>query len=298
MLKQTTGAGRLNKRRGCVAATAGLGLLAFLAGGCSVPQDRYDALFETNRALEARVADLTEQLNGCQRDKADLTARVNQGSMIGANANATTQQLRDELARTQARIAELESQLRGIQFGPLDSATDAALAELAAKYPDILIYDAERGMLRFASDVTFASGSFEITAAARQTIAELGRILLSTPTAAQYDIRVVGHTDGQRVSARPGRKFDNNDELSAFRAITVRRELVNAGLGADRCEFAGFGEARPLVPNTGNGNVQQNRRVEVYLVRSTMGAARAAAAPARPATPPARPSAPATDMMK
>lgn len=247
-------------------ATAGLGL-----GGC-VNQEKYDGLYEANRALQAQVSQLTEQLRAKENEIAALASRVAMGDNTAGMAGKTAEQLKAELAALQSQYAALLDRVNGFNVGgPLDAATDAALADLAAKHPDILEYDAARGMLRFKSDVTFASGSYELTPQAKQTIRDLGRILQEVPSASQYDIRVVGHTDAQPVSPKPNRPFRNNLELSAFRAISVRNDLVSAGLNAQKVEFAGWGEFRPAVANNANGNTLQNRRVELFLVRSTMG---------------------------
>jgi chemotaxis protein MotB len=284
---------RLGSRTQIVKALA----LAALAGGLGVGgcanQDRYDAVVEANRALQARNSELAEQLRQCQEASDALTGRIGAGDRTLADANATNARLRQELADRDAQLKALSERLGGIQFGPLDEATDRALADLAAKYPGVLSYDSARGMLRFTSDVTFASGSFELTAQGQQTVAELGRILLQVPTAGQYDVYVVGHTDTQRVRQVAGRRFINNDELSAFRAISVHNALTGAGVAKNKVMFAGFGESRPVADRGPNANVAQNRRVEVFLAKSTLGAGNAAAssapAPAAPAAP-ARPA--------
>jgi len=63
----------------------------------------------------------------------------------------------------------------------------------------------------------------------------------------------------------------------------------------DKMMVAGWGEFRPAVPNSGpKGNTPQNRRVEIYLTRSTAtslgGEAEPAGGAAKPdtTTPPAR----------
>jgi len=275
-------------------ASGALGL-----GGC-VNQENYDKLYEANRALSARNSELTEEKRRLEAEIAALTGRIGMGDAAVGMAGKTTEQLRAELMAAQARLAELESRLNSLSIGgPLDAATDAALEELARRYPGILEYDRDRGMLRFASDLTFASGSYELTPTAKQTLRDLGKILQEVPSASQYDIRVVGHTDAQRVSQRAGRPFTNNVELSAFRAISVRNDLVGAGLSSQKVEFAGWGENRPAVFNGANGNTPQNRRVEVYLVRSTLGS-NIGAAPAPMAAPSRAPAAksPDSDIMK
>lgn len=261
------------------AGAAGLLAVGLGLGGCT-NQDTYDSLLEANRALQARNSEMAEQLRQCEESKNALTGRVGSGDRTLAEANATNARLRQELADRDAQLKALSERLGGIQFGPLDEATDKALAELAARYPNILSYDSARGMLRFTSDVTFDSGSADLTPAGRNTVGELAKILASTPSAQQYDVRVVGHTDTQRVTQRAGRAFKNNLELSAFRAISVHGALVGAGLASNKVEIAGWGETRPVVDRGSNANVPQNRRVEVYLVRSTLGMAAASSAPA------------------
>ena len=47
---------------------------------------------------------------------------------------------------------------------------------------------------------------------------------------------------------------------------------MGLGIAASKIEAAGWGEERPLVPNTSTGNTPANRRVEIYLGRSVGGA--------------------------
>lgn len=273
----------------------GLGL-----GGC-VKQETYDSLIEANRALTAENQRLGEGNRQLQASLDSLTGRIGAGDRTLAEANATNAALRAELDSLRSKLASMDSALAGIQFGPLDTATDAALEDLARRYPGLLSYDAARGMLRFNADITFASGSFELTGQGTQSLQELARILQTVPTAAQYDLVVVGHTDAQRVRQVAGRRFINNDELSAFRAISVSNALVGAGIAENKVMFAGFGESRPMVANAGNGNTPQNRRVEIYLVKSTLGAMSSGASPSAATAQPARPAAPAAnnpDIMK
>lgn len=41
------------------------------------------------------------------------------------------------------------------------------------------------------------------------------------------------------------------------------------GVAPDKMLAAGWGEFRPAVENNANGNTPQNRRVEIFLARST-----------------------------
>ncbi len=242
-----------------------VGLLALAGGlgGC-VSQKAYDDVVRENRALKSRNVELQGRVDDLASTEASLRNQLDAAprAMAGLeDANALAQQ---RLNQALEQIAELESQLDGMQFARLDPVTDDALRRMAARYPNLVRYDADRGMLQFASDLTFASGSAEVQAQAKNSLAALANILKSNE-ASVYDIRVVGHTDSQPISARTRERHPTNMHLSAHRAIAVRRELVGMGVPAARVMAAGWGEHRPAVPNAANGNTPANRRVEIYL---------------------------------
>lgn len=278
----------------------GIGLLcmASLLGGC-VGQGEYDRLFETNRSLTARNAELTRERDEA-RAQVDLMRR-SVGDSAGTlsdlqKRNAELQRLLDE---AQGDYRSLNDRIGALQIGPLDAQTDQALAALAAQFPDLIKYDASRGMLRFAADLTFDSGSDAVRADAKQAIGALAQILNSS-SAGGYEVVVEGHTDSQRISSRTATKHATNRHLSAHRAISVIDELMKLGVDPARMMAAGWGELRPAVQNNANGNTPQNRRVEIFLVKSTGAPAITPPAPlkdeTRPTTlapsreqPPARP---------
>jgi chemotaxis protein MotB len=242
-----------------------VGLLALAGGmgGC-VSQKAYDDVVRENRALKSRNVELQASVDDLNATGESLRRRLDEApnAMAGLeDANALAQQ---RLAQALDTIANLEAQLDGMQFGQLDPVTDDALRRMAARYPNLVRYDAERGMLQFASDLTFASGSADVQAQAKNSLAALANILKSSE-ASVYDVRVVGHTDSQPISAKTRERHPTNMHLSAHRAISVRNELVGMGVPASRIMAAGWGEYRPAVPNTANGNTPANRRVEIYL---------------------------------
>lgn len=252
-----------------------VGLAAGL-GGC-VNQKDYDGLVLENRTLSNRNQELQASLDECEASRDALGNTRRSGDMtIGELQN----QLRDKdalLDDAEARIAALEVQLQGFGFGPLDPVTDAALGDLAAAHPDLLSYDSAQGMLRFNSDLTFASGSDAVSEGAKSTLNALAGILKGS-SASQYDLVIVGHTDSQKISAGTAQRHPTNMHLSCHRAISVRRELMGLGISGSKIEAAGWGEERPLVPNTATGNTPANRRVEIYLGRSVGGSGGGAAA--------------------
>jgi len=72
-------------------------------------------------------------------------------------------------------------------------------------------------------------------------------------------VEVQGHTDN---SGSP----DHNKTLSEQRAEAVRLWLVQHGVVADRLVSRGYGQEKPLVPNTTTGNRSRNRRVQFIIL--------------------------------
>lgn len=77
---------------------------------------------------------------------------------------------------------------------------------------------------------------------------------------ARLRVRVEGHTDGDGDD-----KY--NLDLSARRAASVMKYLVDKGVASERLESHGCGEATPLGDNATEDGKQMNRRVEFVILR-------------------------------
>lgn len=77
-------------------------------------------------------------------------------------------------------------------------------------------------------------------------------------------VMVGGFTDDLAIS---GDRFTDNWELSAERALTVVRALIDAGVPPERLYAAGFGAHHPDVPNADEASRARNRRVEIVPQR-------------------------------
>lgn len=82
----------------------------------------------------------------------------------------------------------------------------------------------------------------------------------------EYRINIKGHTDDVPVSTP---QFPSNWELSAIRATTVLRHLLNKGVSPLRVTATGFADSMPLVLNDTERHRAQNRRVEFVLEKGT-----------------------------
>jgi chemotaxis protein MotB len=76
-------------------------------------------------------------------------------------------------------------------------------------------------------------------------------------------VRVEGHTDNVPIHTN---RFPSNWELSIARAVSVVKYFVDVGnINPQRLSAVGYGESRPLVPNSSAANLAKNRRVEIVL---------------------------------
>lgn len=257
-------------RAALATALAGLASLGSLLGGCTSEQAFAD-LREENVALQERVVSLSQENSALRNAQGLSSGEFQRKEDLILTLQQTNRSMQDELARLQGEYRSLEERLMGVQLtSAVDPQTDRALRQLADAYPDLLGYDSATGMLRFTSDLTFGSGSDTVEPKAKEALRTLASVLTSVGMA--YDVRVVGHTDSQQISDRNKARFPSNRHLSCARAIAVQRELSTLGVPAGRVLAAGWGEERPLVPNSPTGNTPQNRRVEIFLNQSTSGA--------------------------
>ncbi len=250
-----------------LALTTTILAVAGLTTGC-VSQQEYDKLWETNRSLTNRNSTLQAELDGSNASYNQLQGSSGDAQSVINQLTNDNQSLRNQLASSQNAYGRLEDRLSSLQMVSIDPATDRALTNLAEQYPDLIIYDADHGMLRFASDLTFGSGSDAVQASAMDSLKTLAKVL-NAGAATSYDIQIVGHTDNQKISSGTAKRHPSNMHLAAHRAISVRKVLGNAGVDWNRMEAAGWGEHRPIVGNNVGKGTSANRRVEIFLVPST-----------------------------
>jgi len=84
------------------------------------------------------------------------------------------------------------------------------------------------------------------------TLNQIKRILTQNP---DLKFEVDGHTDNTGAAA-------HNLTLSQQRAAAVKAELVSMGIDATRLTTKGFGDTKPIAPNSTDEGNANNRRVE------------------------------------
>lgn len=119
-----------------------------------------------------------------------------------------------------------------------------------------------RMLVDLPSSVLFASGKAELQAAGKPTIAEVAKVLKEFPG---RQFVVAGHTDNVPINPKAS-TFQDNWELSAARALTVTKFLIENGLKPSTISAAGYGEYDPVAANNNPRGQQQNRRIEIVLM--------------------------------
>lgn len=220
----------------------------------------------------------------------ELTAQVEEEKRISAGALAKVELLNQQIAALRRQLAALEQALDAseardkesqVKIADLGRRLNIALAQKVqqlARYRsdffgrlrDILGQRADIQVVGdrfvFQSEVLFDSGSAVINPDGRAELEKLAVALAELEQEIPPDIgwvlRVDGHTDARPIQSA---RFPSNWELSAARAISVVRFLMEKGISARHLVAAGFGENQPIDEAASEEAFRKNRRIELKL---------------------------------
>ena len=118
------------------------------------------------------------------------------------------------------------------------------------------------GRIGISGSVLFALGSADLQPEGQQLLRSLAAPLAAYVQSRDEILMVSGFTDDRGV--RDGsRRFADNWELSAQRALTVTRALIEAGVPSSSVFAAAFGAEQPVASNADAQGRAKNRRVEM-----------------------------------
>jgi outer membrane protein OmpA-like peptidoglycan-associated protein len=123
---------------------------------------------------------------------------------------------------------------------------------------DLQMIPIEKGMTFRLNNLFFDFSKSELQPASYPELNQLVRILTEKPN---LTILIGGHTDHIGDDA-------SNLRLSQARADAVRAYLLEQGIAPGRLQTKGFGESKPVAPNTTDEGRKLNRRVEVTILNS------------------------------
>ena len=121
------------------------------------------------------------------------------------------------------------------------------------------------GRIGISGSVLFALNSDQLQPQGRDLLKSLAGPLSAYLGSRGEILMVSGFADDQQV--REGnRRFADNWELSAKRALTVTRALIDAGVPPSSVFAAAFGSEQPVSSNADDEGRAKNRRVEISPV--------------------------------
>ena len=133
----------------------------------------------------------------------------------------------------------------------------------------------DNGRIGISGSVLFALNSDQLRPEGRQILQSLVPPLQVYLGERDEMLMVSGFTDDQPVQSR-NQRFADNLELSAQRALTVTRALIQEGMPPQRVFSAAFGAEQPVASNADEKGRALNRRVEMAPVpKSSNGTAKA-----------------------
>lgn len=120
----------------------------------------------------------------------------------------------------------------------------------------------ERGrlVLNLPQDILFRPGRAEVGDDGEAALSEIAEVLAELT---DRRFQVEGHTDNVPISTS---RFPSNWELSAARAMSVVKLLVNSGMNPEQLSGAGYGEFAPRASNETPEERALNRRIEIVLL--------------------------------
>ncbi|MFB6355679.1 MAG: OmpA family protein [bacterium] len=236
------------------------GLLIILAGslvaGCAtqkqleVKQNYIEELRTKNKSLKKKVKSLQSKL---ERRNEKLARARNQ---------TDTQTYKQEKQRK--KIKKLRKQLKKIKekrIQKLAKRNKQLQKDLQSIKEGRTRREGKNVIVSLDSKILFPLGEATLKPKARETLNKIASILKKYP---ERRVVVEGHTD--TVPVHPESHYEDNWLLSAARAVSVVRYLTEThSLPPKRFTAAGYGEHKPLKPNTTKQNRQLNRRVEIVL---------------------------------
>ncbi len=121
------------------------------------------------------------------------------------------------------------------------------------------------GKIGISGNVLFARNSDQLQAEGEQLLKSLSQPIAAYLGASEQILMVSGFTDDMPVRGS-NRQFADNWELSAQRALTVTRALIEDGVPSSSVFAAAFGSQQPVAANTDADGRARNRRVEMAPV--------------------------------
>ena len=168
----------------------------------------------------------------------------------------------EEMKDLQKAISELEEEKMKLSEKMAEKMEEALSESMMEDKIDVE-FNSNCVILSLNGAFLFDSGQAELKEEAKPVLNKIG-VLLSKY--ADSIIEIEGHTDSVPLN---GGRYENNDVLSSYRALTVFNYLKeNAAIDPGIMKHSGRGEYLPIADNSTPEGRAKNRRVEIKIYNS------------------------------
>ncbi|MDR1534284.1 MAG: OmpA family protein [Planctomycetota bacterium] len=233
-----------------IPALAFAAALAVLSG-CA-PQGDVSYLEDENARLKQLLIQYENDARNAQVVVAEANGRADRTALELDAANR-------KLALYEAELPKIRNLAAAGSGRGMSSKVAQQLSALAEQFGGAVIGN----RVELPGDFFFDSGKYDLNPNARAAIRRMSEILAGE----NLFLMVVGYTDNDPIR-NPGLRSQgvrDNLHLSLLRAKSVVDELRNAGYPPLLMYPTGWGEMRPIVPNTDKAAKKLNRRVDILI---------------------------------
>ena len=209
-------------------------------------------------AMTGKIAADTAAARTSAAANAAAAANATNAAIAANAAAANAAETAAAEAETAAAVAE-EKAAAAAQTAAADatarerSAQRQALRERLNK--ELPTRETDRGLVSEVGGVQFATGTAELSAPARESLARFAGIVASYP---ELKFNIAGHTDSTGSDR-------TNEALSLRRAIAVRDYLIGQHVPASSIDAEGLASSQPIDDNGTAEGRARNRRVEIGI---------------------------------
>ena len=225
-------------------------IAVFVAFGCGVPQEQYDAdIAALRQALDKTKEDLgraTMDIAKMRQEKSGLEQQLR-------GLNSELARLTNERGEYQRRVEQARKRMETFK-----NMLERFRSMIQSGKLKIKIVN-NKMLVEMASAILFPSGSAKLSEEGEVALTEVAKILATIP---ERNFQVAGHTDNVPIK---NARFKSNWSLSSARAVAVVEHLIENGVAMENLSAAGYAETQPAAPNDTEEGKAQNRRIEIVL---------------------------------
>ena len=205
---------------------------------------------EFDQGPEKPVESIILAIDNLKQEKKELLSELQQ-------KDEKIKGLEEKLDALEEKVAQKEAGYKELELKSMEEQDFLNLEKLFTSDEASVIKEGENIIIRLYG-INFPSGKSTILPESFGLLSKVQKAIRDFP---DRKITIEGHTDSMGDDTY-------NMQLSLDRAKAVTAYLIaNMGIGEDRITAAGYGESRPIASNDTKEGRQQNRRIDVVLVK-------------------------------